>query len=69
MMATFLHLSNFRPVDGISAMGDSAPTNDRGQFLRLFLEAERDIHRYICAIGVETVCRAAFNSNEFLFRP
>lgn len=31
-------------------MGDSAPTNDRGQFLRLFLESERDIHRYICAI-------------------
>jgi RNA polymerase sigma-70 factor (ECF subfamily) len=31
-------------------MGNSAPTNDRGQFLRLFLEAERDIHRYICAI-------------------
>ena len=31
-------------------MGDSAPTNDRGQFLRRFLEAERDIHRYICAI-------------------
>jgi hypothetical protein len=50
-------------------MGDSAPTNDRGQFLRLFLETERDIHRNICAIGIETVCRAAFNSNEFLFRP
>jgi DNA-directed RNA polymerase specialized sigma24 family protein len=31
-------------------MGESAPANDRGQFLRLFLEAERDIHRYICAI-------------------
>jgi RNA polymerase sigma-70 factor (ECF subfamily) len=31
-------------------MPDPSSKDDRGQFLRLFLSAERHIHRYLCAI-------------------
>ena len=43
-------MSNFGPAAGTLGMEVSASTQDRGQFLRLFLAAERDIFRYLSAM-------------------
>lgn len=43
-------MSNFGSADGKRSMEGSDSTHDRGQFLRLFLAAERDLFRYLSAI-------------------